>query len=155
MLIYLIVWGPIHAALILAGVLLGAPLLYFDKRRYIAFVRGFIALNVLFLLVSAFLSGLWMWRIRGLVYFRGDPFADFNPVFPITQAWIEQRIHDQDGKLLNGFNIHQARAIWFAFASAAWAATIFLFTRIRRLCKGKDIEHRAEHVRCSAAGVLG
>ena len=141
-LLYLIVWGPIHAAFILAGLLLGTPLLYLGKRRYIVFVRGFVVLNILFLLVSGFLNGLWMWRIWGHVYFRGDPFADFNPVYPIRQAWLEQRVHGQDGALLNGFTIAHVQAIWFAFASVAWVSTIFLFSRVRRLWTKpkKDIE---------------
>jgi len=142
MLYHVAVWGPIHAAVILFGVLFGAPLLYFGKARYIAFVRGLVLLNVIFLLVSALLNGVWMWRVWGHVYFRGDPLGDFNPVCPITQAWIEQTVHSQAGRLLNGFTITHVRAIWFAFALAAWVITIFLFSRVRRLWTKpkKDIE---------------
>jgi len=138
--IYLFVWGPVHA--LVAGLSLLLLLLRTKKIRCVVLVRDLLVLNICFLLVSALLNGIWHYSVWGWVYFRGDPFVDFNPFFPPTQEWVEQRVHGQEGKLLNGFGILHAQVIWLACAFADWMGTLLLYTRIRRTWNRKDTEHK-------------
>lgn len=140
--LYACCFGLVHAAIAGVGLVLGAPLLYRSWRRYLTFARAFIVLSICFLLTSALVNGIWSSAIWGRVYFSADYVADFNPFYPISQAWIEVPFGAVKGKILPGFTIAHVRIAWFLFAFASWASAFFLYSRVRRLWirEKKDIE---------------
>ena len=139
-LLYVWFFGLVHACILGAGLVLATPLLFRGWRRYLIFARAFIVLNLLFLVASAVLNAVWSCSIWGRVYFSTDYVVDFNPFYPISQSWIEVPFGNMVGRIFPGFTITHVRAAWFVFSFAAWAGSIFLYSRIRRLWTKKDIE---------------
>jgi len=140
--LYTCFFGLIHAAIAGAGLVLGTPILFRGWRRYLTFARAFIVLSICFFITSALINGIWSSTIWGRVYFSTDYVVDFNPFYPISQAWIEIPFGDVEGKILPGFTIFHVRMAWFLFAFASWASAFFLYSRTRRLWtrKKEDIE---------------
>jgi hypothetical protein len=141
-LLYAGFFGLVHAAIAGAGLVIGTPLLRYGWRRYLSFARAFVVFNICLLVTSSIMNAIWSCTIWGRVYFSTDYVVDFNPLYPISQAWIEVPFGDVKGKIFPGFSIAHVRAAWFAFAFAAWAGSIFLYSRTRRLWikTKKDIE---------------
>lgn len=132
-LLYASFFGLVHAIIAGAGLVIGIPLLRHGWRRYLIFAGAFVVFNICFLVTSAIMNAIWSCTIWGRVYFSTDYVVDFNPFYPISQAWIEVPFGDVEGKIFPGFSIVHVRAAWFVFAFAAWAGSIFLYSRIRRL----------------------
>ena len=140
--IYFWFMGLVHAAVLVAGLILALPFLFRGARRYLTFARGYAVFNLILVLVCAVLNLLWSYTIWGHVYFSTDYVTDFSPFWPITQSYIEAPFGDMVGRVLPGFTIWHVRGIWFAFAFSAWVTAIFLYSRARRLWTRKktDIE---------------
>ena len=132
-LIYLWFMGLVHAVVVEAVLLFATPLFFVRRRAYLVFVRGFFVFNILLLCVSVMLNALWSCTIWGNLYFSTDYVVDFIPVWPITQHRIDFAFNDTPGQILHGLSIWHVRAVWLAFAFAAWAVTAFLYSRIRRI----------------------
>lgn len=141
-LLYAMSFGVAHSVIAGIVLVLGTPLLRNGRKRYLTFARAVIVFNICFLLAGAIMNGIWSCSIWGRVYFSTDYVVDFNPFYPISQAWIEIPFGDVEGKIFPGFTITHVRVAWFLFAFASWASAIFLYSRIRRLWtrKKKDIE---------------
>ncbi len=139
-LFYAVYWGLVHAVVAVAVLALATPMLRRGWRRYFTFARAFVTFSICLLLASALANGIWSCAIWGRVYFSTDYFVDFNPFYPISQTWIEIPFGGVKGKIFPGFTITHVRVAWFLFAFASWASAIFLYSRIRRLWRPKDIE---------------
>ncbi len=132
-LLYVLFFGLVHAAILAAGLVLATPLFRYGWKQYLIFARAFVVFNVCLLVTSAIMNAIWSCTIWGRVYFSTDYVADFNPFYPIGQAYIESSFGDMKGRILSGFSIGYVRAAWFAFAFAAWVGTALLYSGIRRL----------------------
>ena len=133
LLIYFSLMGIVHAAITVAGLAIASPMLFFNATRYLVFARGYIVFNLILVFVCALLNLLWSYAVWGVVYFSTDYVTDFSPFWPITQHMIDSPFCDMTGKIFHGLNILHVQAIWLLFAFTAWASTIFLYSRLRRI----------------------
>jgi hypothetical protein len=139
---YFVVMGFFHLAVMIAVLLLAVPLLFVSRRMYFVYTRGFCVFNVLLLVLSSILNGVWSCAIWGNIYFSTDYVIDFTPFWPITQNLIDMSFGDVSGDIFYGLSILHVQAIWLGFAFAAWAGTVFLYSKTRRLWNMKNIEQK-------------
>ena len=131
--IYFWLMGIVHVVVIIAGLVIATPTLFFNVRRYLVFSRGYVVFNVVLLLVCALLNLLWSYTVWGVAYYSMDYVTDFSPFWPVMEHMIYYDFGGKTGRILNGMNIYQVHLIWFLFAFAAWMITSYIDSLIRKM----------------------
>ena len=97
--------------------------------RFVRLLTFFVVL----LLVGASYSSVWGNTIWGWLYRSTDYCGcDFFPFLPIGQGAIDQPFGNEPHGLYHGATLFDLQILWFFFAAAAWATTIWLHRALMR-----------------------